>query len=417
MEAEKRGILSGIRVLDFTQYIAGPILGRLLADLGAEVIKLEMAPMGDMARHYPPSKAGQGALFISDNRGKKSLCFNIKRPEAVEIVKDLVRRSDVLIENFTPGVLARYGLGYDALQPLNPRLIMCSISGFGQNGPYSHRPSNDLICWASSGLLDQAGYPGDAPVYPGGNMGDCTGGVHGLAAVNGALFARERTGTGQYIDLALMECMSEYNSLAMVAYDMSGGREVPTRSGAHSGRVVPFGIFKARNGYIALSVLIHQWETFAKLMGQPELAADPRYDTLEHRMERKDAVIALVEEWLQSFPSRDEPLALLEQAHILSASVLDTPSVMNNPHTIARKALGEINQPGVGKIRLPVAPFHFSDAKVEIPGRAPLIGEHNDIVLAQVAGYPQSRIAALTEAGVLHQEPAVAEYRARGELG
>jgi formyl-CoA transferase len=151
-------------------------------------------------------------------------------------------------------------------------------------------------------------------------------------------------------------------------------------------------------------------------MRKPELATDPRYDTLEHRMERKDEVIELVEQWLQSFPNRDEPLALLEQAHILSAPVLDTPSVMNNPHTIARKALGEIHQPGVGKIRLPVAPFHFSGARVEIPGRAPLIGEHNDLVLAEVAGYAPGRIAELAAAGVLHQEPAVAEYRARGEL-
>jgi crotonobetainyl-CoA:carnitine CoA-transferase CaiB-like acyl-CoA transferase len=414
VETEKPGILTGIRVLDFTQYIAGPILGRLLADLGAEVIKLELAPNGDLARIYPPRKGGQGALFISDNRGKKSLCFNIKRPEAVEIIRDLVRHSDVLIENFTPGVLAKYGLSYQVLQPLNPRLIMCSISGFGQNGPYAHKPSNDLISWATSGLLDQAGYPDDGPVYPGGNMGDCTGGVHGLAAVNGALFARERTGRGQFIDIALMECMSEYNSLAMVAYDMSGGVETPVRSGAHSGRVVPFGIFKARDGYIALSVLIHQWEAFAKLMGKPEMASDPRYDTLEHRMERRDEVIGIVEEWLQSFPTRDEPLTILERAHILSALVLDTPGVMNNPHTIARKALGEIDQPGVGKIRLPVAPFRFSNATVAIPGRAPLLGEHNDIVLAEILGYPQGQLESLTASGVLHQDAAVAELRVRG---
>jgi len=414
VESEKRGILSGIRVIDFTQYIAGPVLGRLLADLGAEVIKLEMAPAGDYARLYPPMRAGQGGLFISDNRGKKSLCLHIKQPGAVDLVKELVRRSDVLVENFTPGVLPKYGLGYEALQPLNPRLIMCSISGFGQNGPYSHRPSNDLICWASSGLLDQAGYPDDGPVYPGGNMGDCTGGVHGLAAVNGALFARERTGRGQYIDIALMECMSHYNSLAMVGYDMNG--ETPKRAGAHSMRVVPFGIFKARDGYIALSVLIHQWETFARLIGKPEIAADPRYDTLEHRMERRDEVIAIVEQWLQSFQSRDEPLTLLEQAHILSAPVRDTPGVMNDPHTIARKALEEIDQPGIGKLRLPKAPFRFSDAPVEIAGRAPFLGEHNESVLREVLGYPQSRIDSLREAGLLYQEPAVAEYRARGEL-
>jgi len=414
VEAENSGILAGIRVLDFTQYIAGPILGRLLADLGAEVIKLELAPLGDMARLYPPLKAGQGGLFISDNRGKKSVCFNIKRPEAVELVKDLVRVSDVLVENFTPGVLARYGLSYAALQPLNPRLIMCSISGFGQTGPDAHKPSNDLISWASSGLLDQAGYPDDSPVYPGGNMGDCTGGVHGLAAVNGALFARERTGRGQYIDIALRECMSQYNSLGMVGFEMNG--EVPVRSGAHSMRVVPFGIFKARDGYIALSVLIHQWETFAKLMGQPGMASDPRYDTLAHRMENKAAVIEIVEEWLQSFPTRDEPLTLLDKAHILSAPVLDTPGVMDDPQTIARHALGEINQPGIGRIRLPVAPFRFSDAAVAIPGRAPLLGEHNAVVLAEVAGYSETRINALRDAGVIHEEPAVAEFRARGEI-
>jgi crotonobetainyl-CoA:carnitine CoA-transferase CaiB-like acyl-CoA transferase len=414
VEAENSGILAGIRVLDFTQYIAGPILGRLLADLGAEVIKLEMAPAGDYARLYPPLKAGQGGLFISDNRGKKSICFYLKRPEAVAMIHDLVRHSDVLVENFTPGVLAKHGLGYQALRPLNPRLIMCSISGFGQTGPYAHKPSNDLISWASSGLLDQAGYPGESPVYPGGNMGDCTGGVHGLAAVNGALFARERTGRGQHIDIALMECMSQYNSLGMVGYGMN--HEVPVRSGAHSMRVVPFGIFKARDGYIALSVLIHQWETFARLMGKPELATDPRYHTLEHRMQHKAEVIEIVEQWLSSFATRAEPLALLEQAHILSAPVMDTPDVMNDPHTIARHALGEIDQPGIGKLRLPVAPFRFSEAKVEIAGRAPLLGEHNEAVLTAVAGYAPERIAALREAGVLHQEPAVAEYRARGEL-
>jgi crotonobetainyl-CoA:carnitine CoA-transferase CaiB-like acyl-CoA transferase len=210
----------------------------------------------------------------------------------------------------------------------------------------------------------------------------------------------------------LMECMSEYNGLAMVAYDMSGGVETPVRSGAHSGRVVPFGVFKARDGYIALSVLIHQWEAFATLIGKPEMVTDPRYDTLEHRMERRDDVIRIVEEWLQSFPTREEPLAILERAHILSAPVLDTPGVMNNPHTIARKALGEIDQPGVGKLRLPVAPFRFSNATVAIPGRAPLLGEHNESVLREILEYPQSRIDSLTANGVLHQDATVAELRA-----
>jgi crotonobetainyl-CoA:carnitine CoA-transferase CaiB-like acyl-CoA transferase len=154
-----------------------------------------------------------------------------------------------------------------------------------------------------------------------------------------------------------------------------------------------------------------------KAEGHERTVADPRFDTLEHRMERKAEVIAIVEQWLQSFPTRDEPLALLDKAHILSAPVLDTPGVMDHPQTVARQALGEITQPGIGKIRLPVAPFRFSEAAMAIPGRAPMLGEHNEAVLAQLAGYSQDRIDALREAGVLHQEPAVAEYRARGELG
>jgi crotonobetainyl-CoA:carnitine CoA-transferase CaiB-like acyl-CoA transferase len=400
-ESEQDRMFSGLRVLDLTQYIAGPMMGKLMADLGAEVIKLEIAPRGDMMRHYgPPS--GQSTVFISENRGKKSVCFDLKRPEGTELLRDLVRCSDVLIENWTPGVLAKYGVSYETLRPLNPRLIMCSLSGFGQTGPYAHLPGNDLIAFAASGILNMVGYPDDSPLYPGGgSLADSIGGVHGFAAVCAALYHRERTGNGQYIDLALADSLMHLTSVLITTRSFLGTGYKPIRSGAHLTGLTPCGIFRARDGYVAITVLIQQFETFAKLMNKPELAADPRFDTSEHRTANRQELIGLVEDWLQSFPSREEAIALIQGAHILCSPVLDTEGVMTDPHNVARNSLQEVEQPGAGKLKLPKTPFRFSQAAVEVRGHAPLMGEHNEQVLAEVLHYPRERIEALAKRGIL----------------
>jgi crotonobetainyl-CoA:carnitine CoA-transferase CaiB-like acyl-CoA transferase len=368
-----------------------------------------------MMRYYgPPS--GQSAAFLSENRGKKSVCFDLKRPEGLELMRDLVGHADILIENWTPGVLAKYGVSYEALAPLNPRLIMCSLSGFGQAGPHAGLPGNDLIAFAAAGILNMVGYPDDSPLYPGGgSLADSVGGVHGFAAVCAALYHRERTGQGQYIDLALTDSLMHLTSALIAARSLLGRDYKPMRSGAHLPGLTPCGIFKARDGYVAITVLIQQFDTFAQLMGKPELSGDPRFDTPTHRTENRLELIRIVEEWLQSFPSRDEPIALIQGAHILCAPVLDTDGVINDAHNRARGSLQEIDQPGAGKLTLPRAPFRFSHASVAVRGRAPLMGEDNERILGDVLHYPPERIEQLTKQGVLFKRPRDEYMRRRGE--
>jgi len=408
-------IFSGIRMIEFSQWVSGPMMAKMMADLGAEVIKLELPPTGDNMR-VPVMKAGWGASFISENRGKKSVCLNVKTAEGAAIARELIARSDVFMENFTPGVVAKYGLGYETLRTLNPRLIMCSISGFGQNGPDAHRPGNDLIAQAAGGLLNLVGNPDGPPLYPGVNIGDCTGGLSAFAAVSAALFYRERTGVGQYIDIALVECLAYLNSLGMVAYNLSQGAFRQHRAGGHSTGLAPFGIFKATGGYVAISVLAYQWGTFANAIGRPELADDPRFNTPSRRMENQPAVVEIVEGWLQSFPNRDEPLAILERAHILSTPVATTADIVDSAQMRTRGFFQEVTHPGAGPIGIARTPFHFSETPTAIARRAPMLGEHNQAVLSDVLGFSKDRIVALTGAGILVEEPRVTELRAGGEI-
>lgn len=405
-ETDKTPMFAGLRVLDLTQYIAGPMAAKLMSDLGAEVIKLEIAPRGDMMRHYGPPE-GQSAPFLSENRGKKSLCFDLKRPEGGELMRDLARHADILIENWTPGVLAKYGVSYEALSPLNPRLIMCSLSGFGQSGPYANRPGNDLIAFAASGILNLVGEADGPLLYPGtGTLADSIGGVHAFASICAALYNRERTGKGEFIDLALVDALSHLTSVPIAMRSVLGPRYKASRGGAHLAGLTPCGIFRGRDGFIAITVLIQQFEMFAQLIGRPELLADPRFDTHEHRNANRLELTRIVEDWLQSFPSRHEPLAMLQDAHILCAPVLDTEGVMNDRHNVARGFLHEIEQPGAGRVSLPAAPFHFSESPVEIRGRAPRLGEDNAGVLREILGYPPEKIAQMTREGILFSTPA-----------
>lgn len=414
--SDKPSILSGVRVLDFGHYIAAPILTRMMADMGAEIIKIELAPRGDLTRVYPYFKAGQSGGYLQHNRGKQSVCLDLKKPEAVEIVKELVPQMDVVIENFSPGTLVKYGLGYEELKKLNPRLIMCSISGYGQDGPYAHRPGNDTVAQAVSGLMHLTGDPQGSPTYVGIFIADENAGVHGLAAVCAALYYREKTGIGQYIDLSLIECLFHLHDTAIQFYVLSGGEINPTRFGAHHYAVAPCGIFKARDGYVVIAVLVHQWELFAQAIGKAELATDPRFATGGARVENRFALVEIIEEWLQSFPTRDEPLAILENVRILSAPVLDIAQAINHPQIKARGAMQEVPHPGIGPVALPRSPFRFSETTVAIRSRAPLLGEHNESVLSRYLGYSADKVAALTRAGALVQEPLVGELRQRGEI-
>jgi crotonobetainyl-CoA:carnitine CoA-transferase CaiB-like acyl-CoA transferase len=400
----RRSPLAGVRVIELAQYVAGPLAGRMLSDLGAEVIKLELAPRGDLVRYYPPLKGRASVGVIAYNRGKRSVCMDIKQPQGAELAADLISRCDILLENFSPGVLAKYGLGYDQLRRRNPRLIMCSITGYGQNGPWAHKPANDVIALASSGVLHLIGDPDGAPSIPAVTMGDCSGGLHGFGAVCAALYMREKTGEGQYIDLSLDECLAHLLDNYYVMFQITGGQVVPKRTGSHYPVVSPMGVFKARDGYVTVVCMIDQWPLFTRLIGRPEMATDPRFATMEERIRNRPAVTALVEEWLQSFETRAEPLAILEANHILNAPVLDVAEAMEKAQMQARGALAAVSYPGVDTVRVCNTPIHFSDAEVEIRSNPPVLGEHNREVLSSVLGLSDDRIAELTRARVLVEE-------------
>ncbi len=286
---------------------------------------------------------------------------------------------------------------------------MCSISGFGQDGAQAQKPANDIIALAMAGTLHLIGYPDQPPAIPAVNIGDMTAGAHALAAVCGALFQRGRTGIGQYIDISMVECLASWNDGGYLFYQASEGRINPSRMGSDFPAVAPMGIFKARDGYVAITVLYDQWELFTRLIGRPELGRDPRYDTLPRRLERRPEVNEIVETWLQSFASRDEPLAILERNHILSAPVYDVPQAMTSSAVQGRNALQELTYPGVGSMRIPRPPLRFSEGRTEIVRRAPLLGEHNREILGELLGYSEAKIAALTQAGLLAQEAAPKE--------
>jgi crotonobetainyl-CoA:carnitine CoA-transferase CaiB-like acyl-CoA transferase len=399
------GLLAGVKVLEFGQFFAGPTASRMMADMGAEVVKVEFGPHGDHLRGYPPAQAGLSAIFMLENRGKESVCVDVATPEGRQIARDLAAKADVLIENYSPGVLNRRGLGYEDLRKLNPRLIMCSISGFGQTGPLSHRNGNDTMAVAMSGLMHLTGDPNGSPSYIGASIADANAGIHAFSAICAALFNRAITGVGRYLDISLVASLFNLHDNALARYIISNGADNPMRTGSHLGGPTPCGIFKARDGYMIITVLAHHWENFVNTIGRPELFSDPRFNPLAERAKHMPELNAIIEQWLQSFPTRDEPLKILADHRILSAPVLDIGEAMNHPQMKSRGVMQQVDHPGVGSIPLPRAPFVVSGASVEIRARTAFLGEHNEAVLSRYLGYSKEKVAQLTEAGVLIAQP------------
>ncbi|HZY58456.1 MAG TPA: CoA transferase [Candidatus Binataceae bacterium] len=406
MSQSNDGLLAGVKVLEFGQFFAGPTASRMMADMGAEVVKIEFGPHGDHLRGYPPAQAGFSAIFMLENRGKESVCIDVAVEEGRQILRELAAKADVLIENYSPGVLNRRGLGYEDLSKLNPRLIMCSISGFGQTGPLSHRNGNDTMAVAMSGLMHLTGDPNGSPSYIGASIADANAGIHAFSAVCAALFNRAMTGKGRYLDISLVASLFNLHDNSLARYIISKGADNPMRTGSHLGGPTPCGIFKARDGYMIITVLAHHWENFVNTIGKPELLSDPRFTPLVERAKHMGELNAIIEEWLQSFPTRDEPLKILADHRILSAPVLDIGEAMNHPQMKSRGVMQQVDHPGVGPIPLPRAPFVVSGASVEIRARTAFLGEHNEAVLSRYLGYSKEKVAQLTRAGVLIAEPA-----------
>ena len=394
-------MLSGIRVLDFTQYLAGPTVTRLMAEMGADVVKIEQAPGGDPARLLPLRIGERSLYYIQQNRGKKSLCLDFSKPEATGLLADLAAGADVVVENYGPGVLEKRGLDYASLARRNPRLVMASISAFGKTGPFAHKVGFDLIAQAFSGLMSMTGEPSGPPTWVGLAIADVQTGVHAFGAIGYALFHRERTGQGQHIDVSMVDALYHCLEGNVQACANSGGAFEPTRHGSQHGMVGPMGVYRAANGWIALLVLERQWESFCRAIGQPELAADLRFATGALRGANKAELTALIERWLARQPSDEAALEIFEKHRVAAAPVLSVKDTVTHPYFTARGMVRRVPDPVLGEVTIPGFPFKFG-ALPELPDlRAPLLGEHNAEVLRERLGLDAARIDALTARGVL----------------
>jgi crotonobetainyl-CoA:carnitine CoA-transferase CaiB-like acyl-CoA transferase len=395
-----RHVLDGYRVLDFTQYLAGPSASRLLVEMGAEVIKVEIAPGGDPTRLLPYSRDGRSCYYVQQNRGKKSLCLRVDDPRGRRLLERLVETADVLLENFSPGAIARLGFGWERVQALNPRLVMCSISGFGQEGPLSELQGIDIVAQAYAGVSDLIGQENGPPALPLLSLGDVNTGVHAVAAINAALLDRTRTGRGQWLDISLLDCYYHCHEINVHAVSASGGALVPRRSGAHHFAVCPLGAFKGSERYFMLMGSLHFWAPLCRVMGREDLIDHPDFATNDARCARRDEVVALIEGWLQAQGDDAAVLARLQEARIPCAPVLTVAETIAHPHFRQRRTVRRVRDPFIGEFDIPGMPLRFSGYPEITDLEAPLLGEHNAEVLAGL-GVGEGEIAELTAAGVL----------------
>jgi CoA:oxalate CoA-transferase len=400
----RSAMLSGCRVLDFTQYLAGPTVTRLMAEMGADIIKVEIAPMGDPARLLPTIKSGRSGYFVQQNRGKKSLCLDLQKPEALDILRALAAKVDIVVENYGPGVLQKRGLDYESLKHINPRLIMASLSAFGRQSPLAHKTGYDMIAQAFSGLMHMTGEPDGPPTFVGIGIADVGTGVHTFAALGYALYHREKTGVGQHIDIAMIDALYHMHDFGLQSYSLTGGEFIPTRMGKYHNQICPCGVYKAPQGWIFLLVLDRQWTGMVQAMGKPELLTDPRFATSAARVTNRDLLNPIVQEWFLSFPSDEAVLAVLEQHRLACAPVLSVEDTLAHPYFQARQMVRTVSDPILGEVTIPGFPLKFS-AYPDLPDlQAPLLGQHGVQVLQEYLNYSETEIARLQQSGTLYRE-------------
>lgn len=394
--------LTGLRVLDFTRALAGPTCARMLAEMGADVVKVEPAPKGDMSRNASMFRNRRSLFFVQHNRGKKSLCVNLRDPRAIALIVELIAKVDVVVENFRPGVMAGMGLGYERLKEIKPDIILCSISALGQSGPLAQKPGYDYIAQAYAGVTSMIGDKDEAPYIPLVGLGDVSTGVHGALAVLAALRHRDQTGKGQHLDVALLDVYYNFHEVNVHQVRASEGTIRPTRVGRHMTYLMPGGVFKGTNGYLVIMGFFHHWPDMCKAMERPEMAEDSRYSTDPARLERRDEVVKIIETWLQTFPDMPSAVAHLEKFDVPVAPVLSVEETLAHPHLRARGTVRTIHDPVYdGELDVPGFPIKFSEFPEELPLQAPTLGQHNAEILSTYLGRTPEEVQQLKAAGVL----------------
>ena len=400
--------LTGIRVVDYSHFLAGPYASRCLAALGAEVIKVERPKQGDAGRTHPYFINGQSGYYLQQNMGKEGLCIDVKDPRGLEMLRKLVDSADVFVENYRPGALKKLGLGYEDLAKTNPGLVYCSVSAYGHTGPDSHRAGFGLIAEAKSGIMAMVGSPGEAPPLLRIALGDMFTGSNAVAAICAALIGRVKSGRGQHIDLALYDCLVSMHEYAVQCYTLSGGKDIPQQTGHDLPTSTLYGVFTASDGYVVIAAQVDDaWKRFAKLVGGEALAGDTRFHSSAGRNENRLEILSIVRSWVAQ-RSVAECLRVLDEIDVPCAKVQNIEEVLNDPQIQARGMVVEQDHPVLGKVQLSNLPFHFSDCDTTIRTAAPLLGQHNREIAARL-GYSQEQIEAMVKDGVLHAEAAVAE--------
>ena len=396
---EKPDALLGIRVLDLSRVLAGPFLTMLLADMGAEIIKLEIPGRGDDAREFPPFLDGQSMYYVNLNRGKKSITLNLKHPEGKRVFMELVKRCDVLLENFRPGTMERLGLGYEALKEANPRLVYASISGFGQTGPYSSRPGYDIIGQAMGGLMSITGWPDSPPTRAGTAIGDILSALFTCVGVLAALQVREKTGEGQSVDVSLVD--SVYASLENIPQKVFVEGEVPGRIGNRYEFIYPYDSFEARDGWVIIGIANDViWRRFLETTGLEELDR-PGLATIISRVESHEEIKAVVQGWV-SLRSVNDVVSILNGNGVPSCPIYDLKQASEDPHIAeARGMTVEREQPGLGPVTLLGNPIKMSATDPAPRGPAPELGGDTVSVLESLLGLSRKEIDELREDGAL----------------
>ncbi|WP_088147937.1 CaiB/BaiF CoA transferase family protein [Achromobacter denitrificans] len=399
--------LTGIRVLDLTRVLAGPWCTQNLADLGAEVIKIERPGSGDDTRAWGPpylkDEAGndtsEAAYYLSANRNKLSVALDIASPRGAELVRELALQSDILVENFKVGGLSKYGLDYDSLKEINPRLIYCSITGFGQTGPYASRPGYDFMIQGMGGLMSITGerddLPGGGPQKAGVAVADLMTGMYSTVGILAALHERSRSGVGQHIDMALLDCQVAMLANQNLNFMTSGS--APKRAGNAHQNLVPYQVFAASDGHLIVAVgNDSQFRNYCGAIGLPELSADPRFSTNPQRVKNREELVPLLAERMAT-GERDHWLAALEGVGVPAGPINTLDQVYEDPHVLARGMKRELPHPAAGKVPMAASPLKFSSSPVEYRRPPPMLGEHTGQVLSERLGLSAEEIQALAQ--------------------
>lgn len=392
--------LEGIRVVDLSRVLAGPFCSMTLSDLGAEVIKVEIPGRGDDTRSYPPFVNGVSSYFMSVNRGKKSLTLNLKNNSAREALYRIIEKSDVFLENFRPGVTKRLGVDYETLSKINPKIIYCSISSFGQTGPYNQWPGYDLIIQGMGGLMGITGEPDSPPVRIGVAITDIGAGMYATIGIITALRAREKTGEGQYLDVSLFDGSISWMTYVAGNYFATG--KIPARMGSAHPSIVPYQAFETGDGRSLLIAAGNDrlWGLLCKGMELENLKNDERYVTNEKRVENRDVLIPFLQKEFNK-KSRDEWLKELRSLGFPCAPVYTLDEIFTDSHTLQRGMLVEMEHPVAGISKQIGPALKFSKTPCAITIRPPLLGEHNEEILETLAGYSKAEINELKKDGAV----------------